>query len=62
MNKNVHKNKYSDAGDSSADIDADSNNNQHGRDLIIASGLMGGEAVIGVIIALIMVCLGINSL
>ncbi len=60
--RNVHKNKYSDAGDSSADIDADSNNNQHGRDLIIASGLMGGEAVIGVIIALIMVCLGINSL
>lgn len=33
-----------------------------GRGLIIASGLLGGEAVVGVIIALIQVCLGLASL
>ena len=32
-----------------------------GSGLVIASGLLGGEAVVGVIIALIQVCLGISG-
>ena len=33
-----------------------------GTGLIIASGLLGGEAIAGVIIALIMVCLGLGAI
>ena len=35
---------------------------QGGNGLIIASGLLGGEAIAGVIIALIMVCLGLGAM
>lgn len=48
--KAVHKNKPADKG------------KQGGNGLIIASGLLGGEAIAGVVIALIMVCLGLGAM
>lgn len=41
------------------EVEADA---QGGNGLIIASGLLGGEAITGVVIALIMVCLGLGAM
>lgn len=50
IQKRIHKNKPETAIKKS------------GTGLIIASGLLGGEAIAGVVIALIMVCLGLGAI